>query len=90
MSSLRARVIASVLLLAAAGLIALAAVTYAEQRSFLEGQVDQQVKAAVPAMDQLLDSKGFDVDDQGNATNVLPSAGALPSGGPWASSFLRR
>ena len=37
MASLRARVLVSVLVLAAAGLIALAAVTYAEQSSFLLG-----------------------------------------------------
>src|SRR5436189_100381 len=36
MASLRTRLLVSVLLLAAAGLIALAAVTYAEQRSLLE------------------------------------------------------
>jgi two-component system OmpR family sensor kinase len=59
MASLRSRVLASVLVLAAAGLVALAAVTYAEQRSFLEGRVDQEVKAAWPALSFQLDSKGF-------------------------------
>jgi two-component system, OmpR family, sensor kinase len=59
MSSLRARVLVSVLVLSAAGLIALAAVTYAEQRSFLEGRIDQQVKAAAPAMSQALDAAGY-------------------------------
>ncbi len=59
MTSLRSRVLASVLLLAAAGLVALAAVTYAEQRSFLEGRVDQEVKAAWPALSFALDSKGY-------------------------------
>jgi two-component system, OmpR family, sensor kinase len=39
--SLRARLIAGLIVLAAAGLMTLAAVTYAEQRSFLLGQVDQ-------------------------------------------------
>ncbi len=48
MSSLRARVLASLLVLAGAGLLALAAVTYTEQRSFLEGRLDQQVRFAVP------------------------------------------
>ena len=47
MSSLRARVLASVLALAAAGMIAVAAVTYAEQRSFLYSRVDQQARSAV-------------------------------------------
>lgn len=59
MGSLRTRLLAGVLTLAAAGLVALAAVTYAEQRSFLEGRVNQEVKAAGPAISQLLDSKGF-------------------------------
>ena len=59
MSSLRTRVLASVLVLAAAGLVALAAVTYAEQRSFLEGRVDQEVRAAWPALSFALDSKGL-------------------------------
>jgi two-component system, OmpR family, sensor kinase len=59
MSSLRARVLASVLVLAAVGLIALAAVTYAEQRSFLLGRVDQEATAARVALSQLLDNEGF-------------------------------
>jgi two-component system OmpR family sensor kinase len=59
MASLRSRVLVSVLVLAAAGLVLLAAVTYAEQRSFLQGRVDQEVKDAVPALSQILDSRGF-------------------------------
>jgi two-component system OmpR family sensor kinase len=57
MTSLRSRLLASVLVLAAAGLVALAAVTYAEQRSFLEGRVDQEVKAAWPALSFVLDKR---------------------------------
>ena len=59
MSSLRARVLASVLLLAAAGMIAVGAVTYAEQSSFLESRADQQARAAVDPLSQLLDAAGF-------------------------------
>jgi two-component system OmpR family sensor kinase len=55
MASLRARVLASVLLLAAAGLAILAAVTYAEQRSFLLDRVDQQLTEAAPAVSVALD-----------------------------------
>jgi two-component system OmpR family sensor kinase len=58
MASLRARVLASVLALSAAGLLALAAVTYTEQRSFLEGRVDQQARSATPAVSQALDAAG--------------------------------
>src|SRR3954470_24565328 len=44
--SLRARLIAALLVLAAAGLVTLAAVTYAEQRSFLLDGVDKQARDA--------------------------------------------
>jgi two-component system OmpR family sensor kinase len=73
MSSLRARVLASVLLLAAAGLVALAAVTYAEQRSFLLGRIDQEVTAAGPALGQALNSAGI---------TVAGSPASLPDEGP--------
>jgi two-component system, OmpR family, sensor kinase len=59
MASLRSRVLASVLLLAAAGLVLLAAVTYAEQSSFLNDRVDQEVRAAVGALSFQLDRLGF-------------------------------
>jgi two-component system OmpR family sensor kinase len=74
MSSLRARVLASVLVLAAAGMVALGAVTYAEQSSFLQGRVDDQARAAEPYMSQLLDSKGF-------RPGPGPGAGGLGGGG---------
>ena len=56
--SLRARLIAALIALAAVGLVTLAAVTYAEQRSFLLDRVDQQAHAAQPAIDRELDG-GF-------------------------------
>jgi two-component system OmpR family sensor kinase len=59
MNSLRARVLTSVLLLAACGMVALAAVTYAEQHSFLQSRADQQARAAVGALSQALDSAGL-------------------------------
>jgi two-component system OmpR family sensor kinase len=56
MSSLRARLIALLLVVAAGGMLALAAATYAEQRSFLLERVDNQLETAVPAMEhELLD-----------------------------------
>jgi two-component system OmpR family sensor kinase len=48
--SLRARLIAALLVLAAAGLVTLAAVTYAEQRSFLLDGVDKQARDAQRAV----------------------------------------
>ena len=44
MSSLRARLVAAVLVVAAVGLLLLAAITYAEQRSFLLDRVDEQAR----------------------------------------------
>jgi two-component system OmpR family sensor kinase len=49
--SLRARLLAVLLALAAFGLVTLAAVTYAEQRSFLVQRVDDQTRAAIPALE---------------------------------------
>ena len=52
------------LLISAAGLVALGAITYAEQRSFLTQRVDQQARAATRAVAHVL---GGD-DDPGAAT----------------------
>jgi two-component system OmpR family sensor kinase len=59
MSSLRTRLLAGVLLLSAAGLVLLGAVTYAEQQSFLLGRVDQEARAAGGALSMVLDRAGF-------------------------------
>ena len=50
MASLRARLLAAVLVLSAVGLLLLGAITYAEQRSFLLDRVDQQARSAPPAV----------------------------------------
>jgi two-component system OmpR family sensor kinase len=77
MGSLRARILASVLVLAAAGLIALALVTYTEQRSFLTGRVNEQARGAAPALSHALDG-----DDDGNDNNQAPGAHQGPTNGP--------
>jgi len=90
MASLRARVLLSVLALSAAGLVLLAAVTYAEQRSFLLGRVDQQLKGAGPAVSFALDNAGLRPTSGGRlpAARALGNAGrggprlGLPGGGP--------
>jgi two-component system OmpR family sensor kinase len=85
MHSLRARVLASVLALCALGLLALAVVTYTEQRSFLEGRVDQQVRQAGPAVSQALDAKGFRPAGDETSSSQAPNArggGGGPGGGP--------
>jgi two-component system OmpR family sensor kinase len=50
--SLRTRLVAGLLALAAVGLVLLAGVTYVEQRHFLYDRVDQQAKAATSQMPQ--------------------------------------
>ncbi len=59
MRSLRARLIAGLLALAAVGLLVLAGVTYAEQRRFLYERVDQQARAAPFAVAVALSGSGF-------------------------------
>ncbi|HTE58967.1 MAG TPA: anti-sigma factor antagonist [Solirubrobacteraceae bacterium] len=54
MASLRARLIAVLLIVAAVGMLALAGITYTEQRSFQYSRVDQEAKAAVAVMDHRL------------------------------------
>jgi two-component system, OmpR family, sensor kinase len=79
MASLRARVLASVLLLAAGGLVLLGAVTYAEQRSFLYDRVDQEVRSAGGPLSRLLDSAGF---LPAGADQAGPGGAGLGGGGP--------
>jgi two-component system, OmpR family, sensor kinase len=57
MSSLRARLVAGLVALAAAGLVVLGGVTYAEQRSFLLDRLDQQVHGAVFPLSEQLDQR---------------------------------
>ena len=56
--SLRARLLAVLVALAALGLVALAAITYAEQRSFLLERVDGQLRTAIPAIHHELGGGG--------------------------------
>jgi two-component system OmpR family sensor kinase len=59
--SLRARLILGLLVVAAAGLITLAAITYAEQRSFQLSRVDDQAQAGVRFIDRYFDCHGVNV-----------------------------
>jgi two-component system OmpR family sensor kinase len=79
MASLRARLLAAVLVLSAAGLLLLGAVTYFEQRSFQLKRIDQQARSAPPAVAGALASEGIgpalgDPDHD--------HRGAPPGGGP--------
>jgi two-component system OmpR family sensor kinase len=74
--SLRARLIIGLLVLAAAGLITLAAVTYAEQRSFLYDRAGEQLEAAVNPVSHELTGDGG-----GGGGGGAPQAGAFGPGG---------
>ena len=77
--SLRARLLAGLLVLVAVGLVTLAAVTYAEQRSFLYQRVDQQVTAGLAPVSRQLDEAGANVPS-GNGFG--PQSGGRGFGGP--------
>jgi two-component system, OmpR family, sensor kinase len=59
MVSLRARLLAAVLALSAAGLLLVGAITYFEQRSFQLERVDQEAQSAPPAVAGALASQGI-------------------------------
>jgi two-component system OmpR family sensor kinase len=84
MASLRARLIAILLLLAAVGLLLAGGITYAEQRAFLLSRLDQQARSAAPAVAREIDDRAggggrFDGRDhypgpaRGGPGNALPS-----------------
>jgi len=84
MASLRARLVAGLLALAAAGLLLLAGITYVKQRSFLFDRLDQQVRSAPAAVEHALADQGigpaFDEDDR--------RRGPGPGGGPPPPNLL--
>jgi two-component system OmpR family sensor kinase len=76
MLSLRARLIAGLLALAAVGLLLLGGITYAEQSSFLQNRIDQQALSAQPAVSRALDQAGSNVPNA-----ILPGGYRAPPGG---------
>src|SRR5204862_4992455 len=58
MASLRGRLIAGLVALAAVGLLALGAITYFEERAFLMTRVDEQARSAPAAVDRALTDRG--------------------------------
>jgi two-component system, OmpR family, sensor kinase len=59
MSSLRARLVAAVLAIAAVGLLTLGAITYAEQRSFQLDRIDQTARDGAGAVEGALAQQGI-------------------------------
>jgi two-component system OmpR family sensor kinase len=79
---LRARLIAVLLLLTAAGLLVAGAATYVEQRSFQLTRIDQQARSAIPAVSRELDDQAGGYG-RGHDDRRPPDAGPgvmLPSG----------
>jgi len=72
-ASLRGRLVAGVLVLAAAGMLLVGAVTYASQRSFLLDRVDAQLNGATFALEHQLDGD--------NQPYGGPRRGGPPPGG---------
>ncbi len=65
--SLRARLIGTLLALATVGLVTLAVITYATQRSFQLEKIDDQTLAAEPAIDHELRESGVGAPDHGRS-----------------------
>jgi two-component system OmpR family sensor kinase len=78
--SLRARLIIGLLVIAAVGLITLAAITYAEQRSFLIQRVDQEAENGWNFISRRLDCLGVNVIPTGQQQGCAPG----PFGGGFA------
>jgi two-component system OmpR family sensor kinase len=80
MRSLRARLVVGLLALAAIGLLVLAGITYAEQRSFLLDRVDQQLQAGIRPIAVALDG-GLGLPPGGRPGAGRPPAGPAPGTG---------
>jgi two-component system, OmpR family, sensor kinase len=86
MASLRSRLLAAVLALAAVGLLLLGAVTYAEQRSFLYDRVDQQLRDGIGFAGRQLEQPDYD----GSDSNRPPPRGGPGFGLPPGSYVQKR
>jgi two-component system OmpR family sensor kinase len=86
MASLRARLLAGLLVVTALGLLLLGAVTYAQQRSFLLSRVDEQATSAVASLSHQLDAQGLgprrDAHAGGGPGGSEPDHGGGRGGGP--------
>jgi two-component system, OmpR family, sensor kinase len=93
MRSLRARLLAILLGLTAAGLLVAGALTYAEQRSFLLDRIDRQVASARLAVDDALDGRAPGTRGRpppGGSGHPLPGPGGGPNLGPPPGTFGER
>ena len=86
--SLRARLLAGVIALAAVCLIALGAIVYAQQRDFLLERVDEQAVSSAPLVGRVLDEQGVPraQGDFGDRRRGPGPHGSGPRDGPGALS----
>jgi two-component system OmpR family sensor kinase len=75
-ASLRGRLVAGVLVLAAAGMLLVGAVTYASQRSFLLDRVDAQLNGATFVLEHQLDGDNHQPDGGPRRDGPPPGGGA--------------
>jgi two-component system OmpR family sensor kinase len=89
MASLRARLLAAVLALTAVGLLLLGGITYAEQRSFLYDQVDQELRDGIGQVPFQLGERppGREPDHDGGGG---PRPGGRPSFGLPTGSYVQQ
>jgi two-component system OmpR family sensor kinase len=89
MSSLRARLVAAVLVVAAVGLLLLAVITYAEQRSFQYDRADAQARAGAGAVEGALAERGIGnhPEPDGGARDGGPPHGGGPGVGLPAGTY---
>jgi two-component system, OmpR family, sensor kinase len=90
MSSLRARLLAAVLAITAVGLLALAAITYAEQRNFQYDRIDQTARQGAGAVAGALAEQGIgqhDIPDHDGDHDGGPPRGGGPGVGLPAGTY---
>ncbi len=88
MRSLRGRLLLGLALLTTVGCVAISAVTYTQQRSFLLARVDQQAVAATNPVSYNLDAKG--INAPGAAQRTSRAAGARSAPGAPSGDGLPR
>ena len=90
MSSLRARLLAAVLVIAAVGLLTLAAITYYEQRNFQYDRIDQTARQGAGAVAGALAEQGIgqhDIPDRDGDHDGGPPRGGGPGVGLPAGTY---
>jgi two-component system OmpR family sensor kinase len=87
MASLRARLVAWLVVLAGLGLLLLGGITYAALRHYLYERTDQQVRSAIPAVERELDDRGV---GSGGSRHGGPRGGPPDPGLPLGTFGQRR